>query len=219
MTRNIDELSNLQSKVEEPEEYFGKMNLTKEQTKKRIEYTEKANELFDLILILLLTMNDRGYDRGYVNYSMIREMLEIRLRSLISEYATPDDYLIDYAADFAYNFVDTTKNHIDQEYYTSSARALFNAENSANDVLNYVEYERAIEEGKTHKKWITENDVKVRETHRELNNKILPIKEFYYVGGYPMRFPKDMEYAMDAPQETVNCRCRIRYFTKEEDYT
>lgn len=214
MIRNIDELSNLTTKkAEEPEEYFKKMDLNKEQVQKRLDYTKKANDLFDVILILLLTMDERGE----TNFYYARNMLETWLLSLIAEYTTPDDYLIDYATDTAYNFVDTTVRHFDDPWYTSSDRALYNAENGANDVLNYSEYQEAIEAGKTHKRWITENDNKVRETHRELHRKELPIREFFQVGVAQMRFPKDYEKASMFPEELVGCRCTIEYLPKDTE--
>ena len=213
MTRNIDELSNLQTRSVEPEKYFGEMDLDEEQVEKRIKYTKKANELFDIILILLLTMRDNGE----VDYSYARTLLETWLLSLIAEFTTPDDYLIDYASDTAFNFVDTTQKNIDKEWYTSSDRALFNAENSANDVLNYSEYEQAIKEGKTHKQWITESDNRVRDSHKDVEKKPIPIKEYFRVGMAKMRFPKDYEYAAAFPEELVNCRCSIRYLPEDKD--
>ncbi len=207
MPRNIDELSNLKTKSEPPEQYFKKMDLDEEQVERRIEYTEKANELFDVILILLLTMQENGP----VDYGYARGLLENWLLSLIAEFTTPDDYLIDYATDTAYNFIDASERHEGDPWYTSADRSLYNAENSANDVLNYDEYQRAIEAGKTHKKWITENDKKVRDSHRELHNKVIPIKEYFRVGIARMRFPKDYEYASMFPEELVNCRCSIKY--------
>ncbi len=213
MTRNIDELSNLKTKSEPPEQYFKKMDLDEEQVERRIEYTEKANELFDVILILLLTMQENGS----VDYGYARGLLESWLLSLIAEFTTPDDYLIDYATDTAYNFIDASERHEGDPWYTSADRSLYNAENSANDVLNYDEYQRAIEAGKTHKKWITENDKKVRDSHRELHNKVIPIKEYFRVGIARMRFPKDYEYAGMFPEELVNCRCTIEYLPKTKD--
>ena len=213
MTRSIDELSNLQTRSVEPEKYFGEMDLDEEQVEKRIEYTKKANELFDIILILLLTMRDNGE----VDYSYARTLLETWLLSLIAEFTTPDDYLIDYASDTAFNFVDTTQKNIDKEWYTSSDRALFNAENSANDVLNYSEYEQAIKEGKTHKQWITESDNRVRDSHKDVEKKPIPIKEYFRVGMAKMRFPKDYEYAAAFPEELVNCRCTIKYLPENND--
>jgi len=212
MTRNIDELNNLTTRAVEPERYFGEMDLTEEQVDKRLKYTKKANELFDVILILLLTMRDNGT----LDYLYARDMLEGWILSLINEFTTPDDYLIDYATDTAYNFIDTTKNHIDEAWYTSSDRALYNAENSANDVLNYTEYIEALRSGKTHKKWITEPDNRVRKTHKEVTKKPIPINELFNVGFALMRFPKDYDLAEAFPEELINCRCSIKYLPEDK---
>lgn len=216
MTRNIDELSNLTTqKAEPPKEYFGKMDLNEEQVEKRLQYTEKANELFDVILILLLTMNERGE----TNFFYAKSLLESWILSLVAEFTTPDDYLMDYATDTAYNFVDTTNKHIDEPWYTSSDRALYNAENGANDVLNYTEYKEAIEAGKTEKRWITEKDNRVRKSHKAVTQKPIPILEYFRVGMAQMRFPKDYELAAAFPEELINCRCTIEYLPKNERKT
>ena len=213
MIRSIDELSNLTTKrAVEPKKYFGEMDLTEEQERKRIEYTEKASDIYDTILILLLTMNESGT----VDYPRVRGLLESWLLSLNNEFVTPDEYLIDYVMQSAYNFIEATQGHTNDSWYYSSDRALFNAENGANDVFNYDEYRQAIEEGKTHKKWITEHDNRVRETHREVADKVIPIKDFFRVGLARMRFPKDIEYADIFPEEIVNCRCGVKYLTQEE---
>ena len=212
MTRNIDELSNLTTqKAEPPKEYFGKMDLNEEQVEKRLQYTKKANELFDVILILLLTMNERGE----TNFFYAKSLLESWILSLVAEFTTPDDYLMDYATDTAYNFVDTTNKHIDEPWYTSSDRALYNAENGANDVLNYTEYKEAIEAGKTEKRWITEKDNRVRKSHKSVTQKPIPILEYFRVGMAQMRFPKDYEMADAFPEELINCRCTIEYLPRE----
>ena len=213
MTRNIDELNNLTTqKAEPPEQYFKKMDLDDEQVEKRLEYTKKANELFDVILILLLTMNENGD----TNFFYARDLLESWILSLVAEYTTPDDYLIDYVADTAYNFIETTNKHIEEPWYTSSDRALYNAENGANDVLNYTEYKEAIEAGKTHKRWITENDNRVRNTHKAVTKKPIPIKDYFWVGAAQMRFPKDYELAEAFPEELINCRCTIKYLPNND---
>ena len=216
MTRNIDELSNLTTqKAEPPKEYFGKMDLNEEQVEKRLQYTEKANGLFDVILILLLTM----IERGETNFFYAKSLLESWILSLVAEFTTPDDYLMDYATETAYNFVDTTNKHIDEPWYTSSDRALYNAENGANDVLNYTEYKEAIEAGKTEKRWITEKDNRVRKSHKAVTQKPIPILEYFRVGMAQMRFPKDYELAAAFPEELINSRCTIEYLPKDNNDT
>lgn len=93
-------------------------------------------------------------------------------------------------------------------WFISPDRAVFNAENEANTVLNYKDYKEAKGNFKT---WITENDERVRPTHIPLEGEKIPIGDLFVVGEALMRFPKDLEYAADYPEEIVNCRCSIKY--------
>jgi hypothetical protein len=135
MTRNIDELNNLRRSVE-PRKYFEEMGFTEEEIEERVEFTEKADSIFDVILVLILTSD-------YYTWDDLRDRLESEYLSLVIEYADIDDYLTQYVSDFSSNFINTTKDHDGEEWYTSSDRSLFNAENGANDVLNYQEYQEA----------------------------------------------------------------------------
>ena len=207
MITPIDELNVMSQK---PTDYFGEMGLTEEQIQERIDYTEQANEAILDAMYLIDTMRDYSA----VDYSAVKDQLEDQMLGVIASFVMLDDYLRTYASDFSQNFVDATQRHEDQDWYLSEDRALFNAENSANDTINYKEYKKAIEEGKTHKKWISKNDPKVRHTHMMVDGEEIPIEETFVVGDALMRFPKDYELAFDAPQETVNCRCRIKYFEK-----
>lgn len=95
-------------------------------------------------------------------------------------------------------------------WYLSEDRAKYNAENEANTVLNYKDYKEAAQNYK-YKTWITENDIRVRDTHIPLEGETIPISDMFVVGEALMRFPKDIEYAADSPEEIVNCRCSIKY--------
>lgn len=95
-------------------------------------------------------------------------------------------------------------------WYLSDDRAMYNAENEANTVLNYKDYKEASLKYK-YKTWITENDSRVRQTHIPLEGETIPIADMFVVGEALMRFPKDIEYASDYPEEIVNCRCSIKY--------
>lgn len=56
------------------------------------------------------------------------------------------------------------------------------------------------------KKWITENDDRVRETHDYLSGDVVPLdKEFYTYDGDHTQFPCGFTLA----QNNVNCRCHI----------
>lgn len=214
MTRNIDELNNISSDKAKIENYFKIMDLPKKEREVREEFAKKTRDILDLIIVLILTMGDEGQD--YIQY--IYEKLEEDYISLINEYVDPDDYLINYASDYSYNFIDTTLNHIDEERYTSEDRVILNAVNCANDVFDYEQYKEAVEEGKTHKRWITKDDSKVRLSHKLVNPKPIRIDEKFLVGSAWLLFPKDYENAGEALEEVINCRCKASYIKEDERY-
>ena len=72
------------------------------------------------------------------------------------------------------------------------------------------EYRKAIEQGKTKKTWLTENDERVRFTHTLVEGQTVAIDGLFLVGDSLMRFPMDTMYDAD-PKETVNCRCSCVY--------
>lgn len=205
--RTLDELNNVSVS---PERYFGDMDLTDSQIEERLRFTD---DVYEAILDSMYEI-DTYKEFGAIDYDAIRHRLDDRMAAIIAGYVVLDEYLKQYCSDYAENFIDATQRNIDKEWYLSEDRALFNAENSANDTINYKDYKRAVESGFTHKKWVTERDNKVRETHRVLNGKVIPILKYFDVGGVLMRFPKDYELAFDEPQETIACRCTIKYLRK-----
>lgn len=203
----IDELNTLSKP---PKEYFGEMNLTEEQMDERIRFTEQANE--ELLGIMELIVASLEF--GEIDYDFIQETLEERWLEVIGGFVVIDDYLRQYASDYAMNFIEATKENIADIWFLSEDRALFNAENGANDTMNYKEYVDAIKRGYKAKRWVTERDRKVRKTHAEVEGKVVGIMDYFEVGGVLMRFPKDYEMAFDAPHETVNCRCVVKYLKR-----
>lgn len=116
----------------------------------------------------------------------------------------------EHAQDFARDFVRTTSKNANDAWYQSKDRAKLIAENEANVAANNADYEQALAEGKTHKRWITMNDARVRHTHRDVNGKMIPIGEAFYVGSSMMMYPKDDSLGASA-SEIVNCRCSVEY--------
>lgn len=94
-------------------------------------------------------------------------------------------------------------------WYLSNDRITYNAENEANTVMNYKDYTEA-KGTYTKKKWVTENDTRVRMTHIPLEGVIIGINDLFIVGDSLMRFPKDIEYCND-DSEICNCRCIVEY--------
>lgn len=54
------------------------------------------------------------------------------------------------------------------------------------------------------KQWLTRNDTKVREAHREVNGQLRLLGDPFDVGGFEMQYPGDPSAPADL---TVNCRC------------
>jgi uncharacterized protein with gpF-like domain len=92
---------------------------------------------------------------------------------------------------------------------------MFIAENESNTLLNSKEFIEAKEDGKTHKIWMVYPDNRVRPTHIDVNGAKIPIDSYFYVGDAMMLYPKDVTSELstgaDHPEETVNCRCVVRY--------
>lgn len=217
-----DELNNLEKsnrKVPSIKEYFKDMDITGVQRKER---EKLADKLLDVMLFLfaLVSLNK---DKGIVltEYEILAEF-RVKFKAEISEIIHVDEYVERYINDITEKIVSTTLKEPDLEpntdftsdegdnYALSDERALYVAENEANTVCNYKDYEEAIANGCKYKVWITENDQAVRKTHIPLHEKKIPIQDLFAVGNAFMRFPKDQ--LSDDAREIVNCRCSIKYF-------
>lgn len=187
-------------------EYFNIMKLSKKQKKERVDFAERLED--DLILIMLLFEELKRYN--ITDDTFIVEQLKTAYLANVESFNVPSDgYISDIALAFAVGFVKATLDHLDDEWYTSSDRLKYNAENEANTVLNYKDYLDAKERYK-YKTWHTENDNRVRMTHVPLEGERIPIDDLFVVGDALMRYPKDIEYCDDM-EEIVNCRCSIEY--------
>lgn len=60
------------------------------------------------------------------------------------------------------------------------------------------------EGGVFEKVWISTQDSRTRETHREADGQRVPLEAPFKVGGFPLMFPGD---PTGPPQETIQCRC------------
>ncbi len=188
-------------------EYFDVMNLTEQQKKDRIAFAERLEDELFYIFLLFSTLKDYSVTDDKI---IVRQLTQAYL-DVVSSFAIPqDDYILEIASLFAVDFVRATLKHIEDAWYTSQDRVMYNAENEANTVLNYKDYIDATKKYK-YKTWITENDSRVRETHVPLEGETIPINDLFVVGDALMRYPKDLEYAADSPEEVVNCRCSIKY--------
>ena len=202
----FDELGASQS-ILSIDEYFNEMDLTEAEKEKRKEFAESMEETMLFIFTLFSVM--KQYNR--MNKKFIISQLRSRYSEIVLQYMDIDKYLEDYISNFSEETVDVTLRHINEPFYLSDDRSLLIAESEANGVFNYQEFSEAVKAGKTRKRWITERDNKVRETHAEVNGIAIPINEPFVVGNSLMMFPKDT--SLNAEMEQIaNCRCTIKYF-------
>lgn len=203
----MDELNNLEFDESLFDAYFEDMEIPKEEKERRADFSKKFNKAILLIFATIAVMKSYNYlRRKYIVDRVSREY-----RDILSQYMDIDEYLNGYIDDFAEQTTDTTFKNIDDDFFLSNDRAFLISVNEANTGFNYKDYVNAIESGKTHKKWITEKDKRVRRTHRELDDKTIPILDTFKVGKTKMRYPKDMMYANANLEEVAGCRCSIKY--------
>ena len=205
----FDELNKLvgKNRSEPYETYFGEMDLTESEIKKRIALAEKLEENFLFAMALLFTMTQYNS----VNYEQIRNKFEKSYFKAISGIIIADDYIKQYIKNFSYDITDSTKAHADDMYYYSSDRAIFIAENESLTCWNHQDFSDAIKSGKRRKQWMDVRDKKERETHLQVGRTVKPINEPFLVGNSLMQYPKDTSFGASS-SEIVNCRCTIKYF-------
>lgn len=58
------------------------------------------------------------------------------------------------------------------------------------------------------KRWVAQNDDKVRPDHRALDGQVKTLGEPFEVDGFSLRFPGD---PLAPPHLTINCRCKMRW--------
>lgn len=56
------------------------------------------------------------------------------------------------------------------------------------------------------KRWDTEHDQRVRQSHRAVDGQVLDLGMPFYVDGYPLMFPGD---PVGPPETVINCRCDL----------
>ena len=186
-------------------EYFREMNkITDEQVEDRVDI---AKQIYNLIAMFLFLVSGTAYTNGVqdIDYNVL--MLQRRFKDIIG---FSDSYTESYVNFITLEIVNTTFENLETEYYLSKDRALDIAETEANTIMNYSDYQDAINNGFTKKQWLTEKDNKVRKSHRLVDNKVVGIKDYFKVGGDMMLFPHDLSMNPKA-QNVIGCRCHIKY--------
>lgn len=203
----MDELNDLEITDALFDEYFEEMELTKKEKEERADFSKKFHKMMLFIFSVIAVMKSYNYLRK----RYIADRLSEEYRNILSQYIDIDDYLDNYINEFSDNTIDTTFRNIDDDFFLSEDRAFLISVNEANTGFNYNQFAEAVKSGKTRKQWITEKDRRVRRTHRELDDKSIPILDLFKVGKTQMRFPHDTLYGLNY-EELSNCRCSVKYY-------
>ena len=217
-TSSIDELNNLQTKQDKQKirDYFEEMDLEPEEIEKRIETANGLNNLY-LILFLLMSASIAAGDSVVDDNDYWNDFLTRGYDDVLGAngYDTADPMISNRINENVAEVLNTTYEHIANNYYLSHDRAVMIASNDTNAFANYEQHIQAIKAGYTRKRWITMNDKKVRHSHVLADGQEVDIKKPFIVGGYEMLFPLDQSLDADA-KEVINCRCVVRYIDKTE---
>lgn len=222
-------------------EYYDVMNISKEQKLERIELAEELFDVFFILLTFVEAQIMASVSVDIDTESMY-EMFERRYRDACKDYGINMDKhpeIDDHISLISRSIVDSTIEQHEKKKRANSDkdmdsttdniskaessekktqdkiedRALSIAENESNSIFNRVEYDDAVDNGKTYKTWLTENDDRVRHTHRLLEMKTIPIDEPFVVGDSKMMFPRDTSMGASV-REIVGCRCSLTYNKK-----
>lgn len=191
------------------DDYFGGMDISEDQKKKRKDSAEKLEDIFIGLLALVFY-----YMKSNVNdYAYATEQAQNQYRGIANNTngLNVSDYYRDvHIPTTVMDVIGTTIRNPQNAFNFSIDRAMLIAENEANSMWGDSEFAEAVASGKTHKTWHSIVDRRTRDTHRYLDGKTIPITDPFEVGEYLMMFPKDT--SMGAGMEEIsNCRCSVDY--------
>jgi len=203
------------------DEFFGKMQISRDKMLERIELAEDIEDLMLLLFVILPEYADRVDELKQSTYN--------DLVNIVSERAVVDNELDEHLKKLTNEVIDVSVKHLNdvenkkpqesdnakakadtQSYWFSQDRAIVIAENEANSVFNHSDFVDAIRLGYTKKRWLTELDEKVRPTHIVLESEEIDIDDLFVVGESLMKYPLDTSYGASA-EEIINCRCVCEY--------
>lgn len=195
-------------------DYFENMQISEEEKEKRVRL---ANLLLADVLFLF-ALSKRNQDHHYLS-----EAFQKRYLSSVKKVTEPDQKMQRYIRKVCDSIVDTTlkgqkgglladskANQPRDPYAVSMDRATNVAENEANTILNGDEYNAAIKNGCTKKRWASYKDERVRADHADVDGQVIDINRPFHVGEYMMMYPKDDSLGAGL-EEIVNCRCSVEY--------
>lgn len=201
-----------EKRAEDFDDYFKEMDITDAEADKRIETAEALYQTFLYFLALLLLM--RKHDIQVTEEFLVAQVTIKFYKSLSSvginvkkEYK----YLASYIDTIVPVIVESTLRNETNAWYTTRDRAKLLAEEESNSIHNKIDFQRAVKLGYKRKQWVTMNDERVRQTHRDVNMAIVGINDTFLVGDALMKYPKDENCVEIYPEECIGCRCTVKY--------
>ena len=195
------------------EDYFDVMEISKGQKKSRVLLAGAFLDAFLFIFAYAKRLKGKPQAKQEISAMVKDEVIKIIPSKFKTNGKVTDKFISYYVEILVASLAKTITDSLmfDDSYYLSYDRAFRLAASEANTVENYSDYADALSSGKTQKTWLTEQDERVRPTHAIVDGKTIGISEFFRVGSANMRFPHDILYASDHPEELINCRCSIAY--------
>lgn len=206
MLNKFDKLNNLDhdKKWIDYNTYFGEMRLSDIQKKMRIEMAKEIEDIFLMIFSLITVMKESNQKIDWVD---IHSKLNDKYIRCVGKPKASQS-LINYIDAISWEIVSTTMKNIESDYFLSQERAMNIAANESNAVNNTLEYEQAIKDGYSRKKWKAIIDERTRKDHFIADGQTVPINGLFTVGESLMRYPHDIEAPIG---QTIGCRCSIEY--------
>jgi uncharacterized protein with gpF-like domain len=188
------------------DEYFGDMDLSDEQKDRRRDSAEDLEEVFEVLLALVLYLYmEEAYD-----YSEAIAEAQEAYQDILAGADVSDYYREVHVPNAVNGVVNTMLQNPDNPFNFSVDRAIMIAENEANSIWNDAEYEEALRSGKKRKTWHTIIDKRTRDWHAEVNGQTKQITEPFEVNGELLQFPRDESLGASGGN-IVNCRCSVTY--------
>lgn len=218
----IDEMNINNRKTEfiDIDQFFDEMELTDIQKKDR---KKLAEDVSDAVLFLFELISQ--FTEKTISYNFVLSEFKKRFSKEVEKTVVIDDVISSHVDNMAVSIVSTCFKELD-EYMNQEEKpneeddddddpdekkrkkSVSIGENEACSILNYADFKKAIKQGMTRKQWLTMKDYKVRPSHFAVDDLIIPINDYFFVGGSMLLYPSDIDG--DA-SEVINCRCSIKY--------
>lgn len=203
--------------------YFNEMHLTREQKRERIALAEDLEDAVLFFFSLVLLQSQYSYLAAMDSVDA-KEQFRQKITEAIGQHTEINDDVRYEINEYVDDVYDTTTEHLiilnalaedaeekereKERHYISEDRARLLAEEESNTLFNCTDFYKARELGYKYKTWITMRDNRVRETHARVDDKTIPINDYFLVGNSLMLYPRQVGVSA---RETVGCRCSLRY--------